>query len=156
MPIHDELRQIRPFETLAEEAHVGLARTAALLEHAIEASLKPHGITATQYNVLRILRGAGAAGLCRRDIVERMVRPVPDATRLIDRMESAGLLERERGGADRRFVTTRLTVTGRELVDRLDEPIRALHERHFGGIDDGALRAVVAVLEQVRTALGRK
>lgn len=154
MRLEDEIRQTRPFDSAAQAAHLSVARTAAVLEHAIEAALKPHGITGTQYNVLRILRGAGGDGMCRREVTERMIRPVPDATRLLDRMEAAGLIERERSGADRRFVSTRLTPLGREMVDRLDEPIRTLHERHFGGIPAEALGQLVDVLAQVRARAG--
>jgi DNA-binding MarR family transcriptional regulator len=153
MRLEDEIRQTRPFDSQAQAAHLSIARTAAVLEHAIEAALRPHGVTGTQYNVLRILRGAGAEGLCRREVTERMIRPVPDATRLLDRMEAGGLIERERSGADRRFVSTRLTPRGREIVDRLDVPIRELHERHFGGIGADALAGLVGVLEQVRAGV---
>ena len=79
-------------------------------------ALKPHGVTPTQYNVLRILRGSGEEGLCRSEIMERMIARVPDATRLLDRMEGAGLIERERSQVDRRFVTTRITEEGRRVL----------------------------------------
>src|SRR4029434_11206309 len=78
-----ELKQTRPFRCLEEEAHLSIQRTAALLEHTFEAALKPHRITATQYNVLRILRGSEPAGLCRSEIAERLVRQGPDVTRLL-------------------------------------------------------------------------
>ena len=150
MRLEDEIQQTRPFASDAQAAHLSIARTAAVLEHAIEAALRPHGITGTQYNVLRILRGAGVEGLCRREVTERMIRPVPDATRLLDRMEAAGLIARERSGVDRRYVSTRLTERGRTLVDRLDGPILELHERHFGGIEAAALRSLVEMLAGVR------
>src|SRR5262245_35279455 len=101
-----ELKQTKPFRSVRQEAYLSIQRTAALLEHAFEAGLKPHGITATQYNVLRILRGAEPEGLCRNEIGERLVRKVPDVTRLLDRLEEARLIARNRGGADRRFVVT--------------------------------------------------
>ena len=85
-PLYVELKQTRPFDLLEEEAHLSIARTAALLEHAMIQVLKPHGLTPTQYNVLRILRGAGSTGLCRNEIGARLLRPVPDVTRLLDRM----------------------------------------------------------------------
>ena len=154
MRLEDEIRQTRPFDSQAQAAHLSIARTAAVLEHALEAALRPYGITATQYNVLRILRGAGAEGLCRREVTERMIRPVPDATRLLDRMEAAGLIERERSGADRRFVSTRLTAAGRETVDRLDAPMAELHQRHFGGVAGEALAGLIDVLGQVRSRAG--
>jgi hypothetical protein len=77
------------FKSLEEEAHLSIQRTAALLEHTFETALKPHRITATQYNVLRILKGSEPDGLCRSEIGQRLVRQVPDVTRLLDRLEDA-------------------------------------------------------------------
>jgi DNA-binding MarR family transcriptional regulator len=151
--LEEEIRQGRPFESLGQAAHISIARTAALLEHAVAEALRPHGITLTQFNVLRILRGAGPSGLCRREVGERMITPVPDATRLLDRMEAAGLIGRERGAEDRRFVTTRISESGLRLVDLLDEPIRELHERHFGELDEAELRGLIDVLARVREAM---
>jgi DNA-binding MarR family transcriptional regulator len=93
-----ELKQNKPFKSLKEEAHLSIQRTAALLEHAFETALKPHKITGTQYNVLRILRGSEPGGLCRNEIGARLVRQVPDVTRLLDRLEDAKLISGERGG----------------------------------------------------------
>jgi DNA-binding MarR family transcriptional regulator len=85
--LRDEIKHRRPFSSLEQEAHLSLGRTWALLEHAVADALKPYQVTPTQFNVLRILRGAGEQGLCRSEIVDRMIAPVPDATRLLDRME---------------------------------------------------------------------
>lgn len=153
MTLEQEIRQSRPFDSLEQAAHLSIVRTAAVLEHALGQALEPFGVTPTQYNVLRILRGAGSAGLCRREVRERMITPVPDATRLLDRMESAGWIERERQGEDRRFVTTRLTDAGRALVDRLDEPISELHRAHIGGVTAPELRALIEALERVRSSV---
>ena len=84
--LQEEIRQTRPFATVEQEASLSIARTAALLEHAVGEALKPYGLTPTQYNALRILRGAGDDGLCRNEVGERMVAIVPDATRLLDRL----------------------------------------------------------------------
>ena len=110
--LSEEIRQAVPFERPEEEAFVSISRTAAVLGHALGEALKPFGITATQYNVLRILRGAGKTGLCRNDIRDRLIAQVPDVTRLLDRMEAAGLVARERGADDRRLVTTTITPSG--------------------------------------------
>ena len=131
-PLRDEIKQGVPFERPEEEAFVGISRTAAVLSHALGEAFKPHGITATQYNVLRILRGAGPNGLCRNEIRDRLVAQVPDVTRLLDRMEAAGLIERERDAADRRLVTTRITERGLRLLERLREPVSAIQRRHLG------------------------
>ena len=145
-----EIRQSKPFSSPEQEAFLSIGRTWAVLEHAFSEALKPYGITATQYNVLRILRGAGETGLCRAEVMERMITLVPDATRLLDRMEAAGLLERQRSREDRRFVTTRITADGLSLLEELDEPVRDLHRRHLGALESGQLRKLIDLLNRVR------
>ena len=145
-----ELKQTRPFRSPLEEAFVGLQRTAAVLEHALETALKPSGITATQYNVLRILRGAGDAGLCRSEVGERMVRRVPDVTRLLDRLEETGFIARARGGEDRRYVTTRITPEGLAALESLDTVVTAFLESHMGQVAPTQLRALTEVLSALR------
>jgi DNA-binding MarR family transcriptional regulator len=145
-----ELKQIRPFKSLEEEAHLSIQRTAALLEHAFETALKPHGITATQYNVLRILRGAEPSGLCRSEIGERLVRQVPDVTRLLDRLEDARLLARQRGGEDRRYVVTRITKGGLHLLDQVQHRIDEIHRNQLGHLEEAQLRKLISLLAVVR------
>lgn len=151
--LREEIRQTKPFASLGEEVHLGIARTAAALDHAVAEELKPFGITPTQYNVLRILRGADCDGLCRGEVRKRMVSLVPDATRLLDRMEAAGLIQRARDGADRRFVTTRITPEGLRIVNELDEPMQALHCRHFSGFETDELERLSELLDRVRERL---
>lgn len=148
-----ELKQTRPYSTLEEEALVSVARTGALLDHAVAELLRPYGITATQYNVLRILRGAGPEGLCRNEVRDRLVSPVPDATRLLDRMVELGLVSRNRDTPDRRFVTTRITPAGLALLERLDQPIREFDARHFSRLGPKGLKTLVSLLAQVRESL---
>lgn len=148
-----ELKQTRPYRSPTEEAYISIVRTAAVLSHAFEEALKPFGVTATQYNVLRILRGAGAAGLCRNAVRDRMVTAVPDVTRLLDRLEQMKLIERERGGSDRRFVTTRITREGTKLLAKMDAPVIAAHDRLLGHMTPADLRALVAMLSGARQAL---
>jgi DNA-binding MarR family transcriptional regulator len=145
-----ELKQRRPFRSLGHEAHLSILRTAAELEHAFESALKPHAITATQYNVLRILRGAGPGGLCRNEIGARMVRRVPDVTRLLDRMEDVKLIARERGGDDRRFVTTRITAAGLKVLAALDPVADEFADTRLGHLGDARLRTLVDLLARVR------
>ena len=148
--LRDEIKQTRPFACPEQEAYLSLGRTWAVLEHALAEALRPHGITPTQYNVLRILRGAGDGGLCRSEVMERMVARVPDATRLLDRMEAAGLIARERSSEDRRFVTTRITGQGLELLAELDGVVVDLHQRQFSALDEEELRGLIALLGLVR------
>jgi DNA-binding MarR family transcriptional regulator len=148
--LRDEIKQTRPFSSLEQEAHLSIERTAAILGHAVAEVLKPYGITRTQYNALRILRGAGDAGLCRNEVRERLVAQVPDASRLLDRMEAAGLIRRERDAADRRFVTTRITDEGLRIAAELDGPIEELHRRRLGVLAQDELRTLVALLARLR------
>jgi DNA-binding MarR family transcriptional regulator len=145
-----EIRSTGQFASPEEEVSLNILRTAALLEHAVAERLKPHGLTPTQYNVLRILRGSGAEGLCRNEVGARMLKPVPDVTRLLDRMEDAGLVARTRDGTDRRFVTARITPGGLEKLAALDEPVTRMHEELLGHMDDSELRSLAALLEESR------
>ena len=145
-----ELKQTKPFASLKEEATLSIARTAAVLDHQVSQALKAHALTPSQYNVLRILRGAGAEGLCRNEVGARLVTQVPDVTRLLDRMEDTGLISRQRGSEDRRYVTTRITRKGLERVDKLDKPMRELHQTLLGHVSEKSLRALVDAMAEVR------
>jgi MarR family transcriptional regulator, organic hydroperoxide resistance regulator len=145
-----ELKQTKPFRSLGHETALSIQRTAAELEHAFESAVKPYGITATQYNVLRILRGAGPAGLCRNEIGARMVRRVPDVTRLLDRLEDMKLIVRERGGVDRRYVTTKVTRPGLKVLGTLDPVVDELHDAQLGRLGDPLLRTLIDLLGRVR------
>jgi DNA-binding MarR family transcriptional regulator len=150
--LHEELKSARPYDLLEEEAHLSIMRTAAVHEHAIAQLLKPYGLTPTQYNVLRILRGAGSAGLCRNEIGERLLRQVPDVTRLLDRMTEMKLIGRHRSDTDRRLVQTRITAKGLELLAELDRPVRAFHRTRLAGIAPAKLRQLVDTLADIRGA----
>ena len=150
--LRDEIKQTKPFASAHEEAFLNLARTAAVLNHSFAEAVKPYGITSTQYNVLRILRGAGNAGLCRNEVRDRLVAQVPDVTRLLDRMEEAGLIERERESADRRMVTTRITAEGLRVLKALDEPVLALHREQLGHLSKQQLATLVELLTLAREA----
>lgn len=148
--LRHDLRQRKPFTSLQQEAWLNLARTEAVLHAGFEQVLKPHGIGATQYNVLRILRGAAAPGLCRNEIRDRLLTRMPDVTRLLDRMEDAGLVIRVRSTEDRRLVATRLTTRGKDLVDRLDEPVATEHKRRLGHLTPAQLRTLIELLTLAR------
>ena len=150
--LRDELKMARPFRSVEEEALLSIARTAALIEHAGAEAFKPFSLTTTQYNVLRILRGAGGEGLCRNEVGERLVTKVPDVTRLLDRMEAAGLVIRERGGQDRRFVATRITDKGLKLLEKIDKELPAMHTRQLGNVSQKRLRDLIGILEEIRNA----
>lgn len=145
-----ELKQNKPFKSLCQEAQLNIVRTSNVLVNEFERMLKPHGITGTQYNVLRILRGAEPKGLCRNEVAERLINRMPDATRLLDRMEEAGLVTRERSETDRRLVTTRITKEGKNLVDSLDDEVESQHEKGLGHLGKKDLEKLIELLTLVR------
>ena len=147
------LKQNRPFVSLEQEVYLSILRTASELSYAVDQFFRPFDITPSQYNVLRILRGAGTDGLCRNEISERMVTATPDMTRLLDRMEKAGWVTRERAEEDRRQVSTHITKPGMELLARLETPIRDFVARLFAGAAVSDLKTVVKVNDQIRTRL---
>ncbi|MGK2962215.1 MAG: MarR family winged helix-turn-helix transcriptional regulator [Gemmatimonadaceae bacterium] len=149
--LRQELKQEKPFRSLHQEAQLNLARTANLLTDGFEQMLKPYGITGTQYNVLRILRGAEPAGLCRHEVSARLLNRMPDATRLLDRMEEAGLVTRARGTEDRRMVKTHITERGMELVDSLDAAVEAEHLKQLGHLSREQLATLIELLTLVRS-----
>lgn len=144
-----EIQQRRPME-LPEEALLNVLRTADALLHRTAEVLKPFGLTVTQYNVLRILRGAGKDGWTCSEIGERMLTHDPDVTRMLDRLESRRLVRRRRDSADRRIVRSQITSAGLKLLEQADPVIRSLHGHLTTGIDQTSLRTLVATLEAMR------
>jgi DNA-binding MarR family transcriptional regulator len=148
--LQTELKQQKPFESLEQEASISLKRTAAEMDYRVSEVLKPAGITATQYNALRILRGAGKEGLCRNEIRDRLIARVPDATRLLDRLEVMGFVVRAREGDDRRYVTTRITRAGLDLLEDLHDRLSELHKEQLGHLGPEKLRMLIELLGDVR------
>ena len=131
---------------------MSLARTEAVLHDGLDRVLSPHGLSLTQYNVLRILRGAGQEGLCRNEVAQRLITRMPDVTRLLDRMEAAGLVIRLRSTEDRRLVNTTLTKAGRDLVGDLDAEVARVHQAQLGHLADTELRTLIELLDRARAA----
>ncbi|MBZ5661953.1 MAG: MarR family transcriptional regulator [Acidobacteriia bacterium] len=125
-------------------------KTADLLARGAEALLKTSGLSVTQYNVLRILRGAGEHGLACSEVGERLISRDPDMTRLLDRMEKRGLIARAREEKDRRVVKTRITPEGLRILAELDSPVRELHHRQLRHLPAKQLRQLSLLLERVR------
>jgi DNA-binding MarR family transcriptional regulator len=146
-----EIKQTKPFPHPTAEALLGILRTAAVLDHHLGEALKSSGITATQYNVLRVLRGAGESGMCGREVAERLISRVPDVSRLLDRMEELGLVQRERDPKDRRHVTARITEKGLAVLEQATPELEALVRRRFGRLDPEGLQRLIAALEDVRS-----
>jgi DNA-binding MarR family transcriptional regulator len=134
----------------AENAFLSVVSAAGDLLRGVEILLNQHGLTAAQYNVLRILRGAGERGACGREIAGRLITVEPDITRLLDRMEKRGLISRRRDAKDRRCVTARITPSGLETLAALDAPVAELHRRQFGKLSGADLTQLTTVLEKLQ------
>jgi DNA-binding MarR family transcriptional regulator len=130
-------------------AFVALLVAADRLSQQAEQLMKKHGLTGTQYNVLRILRGAEPAGLPCKGISDRMISHDPDMTRLLDRMEKLGLITRERQTSDRRVVKTRITSKGLDFLKKLDAPVQEMHRIQFRNIPVARLKSLADVLEEI-------
>jgi len=135
---------------MQDRIFVALLQTADALSQDAEQLLKAAGLTGTQYNVLRILRGAEPEGLPCRGIGDRMISHDPDMTRLLDRMEKRGLITRERQTDDRRVVKTRITPQALRLLKTLDQPVHELHKRQFRHMPAARLKILSRLLEEVR------
>jgi DNA-binding MarR family transcriptional regulator len=149
--LRDEIRQSRPFASPEEEAILAVQRTASVLDQAVAAALKPYGLSGTQYNALRILRGAGPAGLACQEISERMVTRDPDITRLVDRLEARRLIERTRSANDRRVVLVRIGEAGKKLLASIDPAIEGMPKRVLGHLGRRRVRLLIELLERART-----
>ncbi len=148
--LQSELKQNAPFRSLAEEAHLSVIRTADLLTRSLAFTLKEHGLTQTQYNVLRILRGAGAEGLPSGEVGERMITREPDITRLLDRIEARGWVHRKRDPDDRRVMRVWITLAGRELTDLLDRPVAEMQRHCLAHLGEAKLAELSDLLGTVR------
>lgn len=148
--LQGELRQTRPFGSLEEEVHLSILRTAEKLVTGVNETLKQSELTPTQYNALRILRGAGDEGASCREISERMVTKDSDITRLLDRLEGRGLIARARA-EDRRFIIARITPEGTQLLSELDGPVAECHRRQLGHLGKSKLSSLRALLDEART-----
>jgi DNA-binding MarR family transcriptional regulator len=149
--LRGEIKQRRPFASVPEEAMLNILRTADTVQRLVAEVLKPLGLTLTQYNALRILRGAGDEGRACSEIGERLVTRDPDVTRLLDRLDARGLIARDRSAEDRRVVRSRITEQGLALLDEAEGPVRALQQRLFEPFGKEQISALIEALEAVRS-----
>jgi DNA-binding MarR family transcriptional regulator len=148
--VNSKSKASHPLAPLEERVFIALLKTADALGQEAEQLVRSANLTGTQYNVLRILRGAGPEGLACREIGERLISHDPDITRLLDRMEKRGLITRERQKDDRRVVKTRITPQGLGLLKPLDQPVRGLHKRQFQHMAAARLKTLAGILEEIR------
>ncbi len=147
-----ELKQNRPFQTGAQEAVLALLRTADLVRRQAARVVEAQGITIQQYNVLRILKGAGDSGMPTLEVAERMIEQTPGVTRLLDRLEAKGLIRRERCRHDRRQHLCWLTPAGGTLLEQLDAPMLAAHDESLSALAAADRKRLVALLADIRKA----
>ncbi len=145
-----ELKQNVPFRSREEEAYLALLRTADALQTQVEMWLKGFGLTGTQYNALRILRGAGKQGLPCSEIGERMITHDPDVTRLLDRLQDRGFVQRTRAQHDRRVVCGIITPAGLKLLRQIDSPLEKKGREMLKHVDQQNLAHLIELLELVR------
>jgi len=145
-----ELKQKIPFASREAEAYLSLLRTGDALQTRVEAELKEFGLTGTQYNALRILRGAGPEGLPCREIGERMITRDPDITRLLDRLEDRGFVQRTRARRDRRVIYGKITAAGLKLLREMDSPLDKFGREMFRHVGQDKLKQLIELLELVR------
>ena len=146
-----EIAQRRPFHSVKAAIAVSILRTAALLERHFAQVVARTGVTIQQYNVLRILRGAGSEGLPTLVIRDRMIHEAPGITRLLDKLEKAGLARRERTASDRRQVFCFITEQGLAVVNELEQEMRDADEAAVGNLSDAEQRQLLTLLEGVRS-----
>jgi DNA-binding MarR family transcriptional regulator len=150
--LQHELKKKRPFDSPEEEAALSVVRTSDQLQHRSARLLREYGLTSSQYNVLRILRGEGKP-LPVLEIASRTITVVPGITGLIDRLEQAGFVNRLRCEKDRRIIYVALTDQGMETLAALDEPLVALHRKLLGHLSQAELKEVIRLLEKMREKL---
>ena len=148
--VQREIKQRKPFRSASQEAFIALLRTADLLRRRVSTDIEAEGITLQQYNVLRILRGAGPEGLPTLEIPERMIEQAPGITRLIDRLERKRLVSRERCPEDRRQVTCRISESGLDLLGKLDVSLDHAGDALFAALSTAEQRQLIKLLDRVR------
>jgi MarR family transcriptional regulator, organic hydroperoxide resistance regulator len=152
--IHHEIRQTKPFRSLQEQLVINLMRTTRAIEESWVQYLKrSEGISQSQYNILRILRGARPKALKISEIADRMITRDPDVTRLVDRLIKQGLVRRERGEEDRRVVLVEITPAGLGMLARLDGPAGEYTEGAMAGLKPQQLKALDTLLDGIRAGI---
>jgi len=148
--LQHELKKSKPFDSPEQEVYLNLLRTTDALSRGVTDLFKPHGLSSTQYNALRILRGAGTDGLPCQEVGARMVTRDPDVTRLFDRLEARELITRQRQTDDRRVVRAYITDAGLKLLKSLDQPVLDLHRSQLHHLGRENLKTLSDLLEMAR------
>jgi DNA-binding MarR family transcriptional regulator len=150
--VQGDIKQSRGFRSKAQEGTIALLRTASVVSRTLSRVLVPWGLSLAQYNALRIIRGAGTGGIPTLAIRERMIEEGTTITRLLDKLEAAGLIERERSLPDRRQVICRATAEGKQWLDEIDPVIDAADEEAVAALGPRQLQQFITMLDVVRQA----
>ena len=153
--LQQEIHQTKPL-SLVDEAAANLHRSSAVLLQEVASYLATKDISPKQYNILRILRGAGEVGLSCGEIASRLVAPDPDTTRLLDRLVSRKWIRREHSNRDRRVVLVRISSSGLALLASMETEVQAIQNRQFQRLKDRDLRKLVSLLESLRRTEGQE
>ncbi len=153
--IYEEIKQTKPFTSRGHEASVTIMRTADVLQHAVERAMSPFGISNEQFNVLRILRGAGESGLPTLEISSRMISRSPNITRLLDKLIAKKFVRRIRSRQDRRVVVISITPLGLELLARLDLVLEEVFQK-FPRTTNAEMQTLLELLDRIREHLAVK
>jgi DNA-binding MarR family transcriptional regulator len=151
--LRKEIKQAKAWSSREEEVFLNLLRTADALSRGEGAVLKSANLSPNQYNALRILRGAGPGGVTCSEIGDRLIERDPDITRLIDKLEERGLMQRTRDARDRRVYRNAITPAGLELLASLDEPLGAIHKKQMGHMSEEKLATLISLLEEARSRM---
>jgi len=151
--LKDELRKKGGWSDPEQEAYINILRTHSLLFVRFDRLFRRHGISSPQYNILRILRGHGGDGIPSLEIASQMIACVPDITRLLDKLEKAGYVMRERSTEDRRVVRVLIAAGGRKLLAKLDEPVREAERASLGHMTRKELADVSKLMTKARQSV---
>lgn len=154
--VQSEIRQSRPFRSRQQEATIALLRTASVVSRSLARVVERWSLSLAQYNALRIIRGAGAAGIATLSIRERMIEEGTTITRILDKLEASGYVRRERTRVDRRQVMCFATVEGRRLLDKVDPAVDRADEEAVATLAAHDLDRFIAMLDRIRVANARR
>ena len=153
MALQHEIKKRQPFTSPRQEAMLNVWRTGDLAQNRFGKLFRKYGVTASQYNILRILRGTGRPLPCL-EIAGQMIQAVPAITRLIDQLEKQGMITRERSVDDRRVVFVEITAKGRKVLMELDGPVEQLHDLVLEKLSEAEVRQLSRLLEKARSGWG--
>ncbi len=150
MKLRKEIKQTKPFRSIQQEAGLALLKTTDLVRRRLAKAIEPYHLSPEQYNVLRILRGAGNTGMATLEVASRMIEQTPAITRLLDKLEAKKLVRRERCPQDRRQVLCWITDAGLQLLAEMDEEMQSAGEEPFAHLRLAEVKALIKILDRVR------